>query len=286
MTYRELINKYSEIIKNDNELELEGIEFIIQEMTHFSRSELILNLDKQVINIVDICNALDNYCIDKIPSQYVIGYCYFYGVKIHVNPNVLIPRFDTEIAVEEVIEYLEEKQGEVKLLDVGTGSGAIAIAIANSIGNSIANKNINIKIDAVDISDEALAVARFNCKQNGVDINLYNSDLFSNVNGSFDCIVSNPPYIDEFDINEGLMNIVKYNEPRLALFSKDKGLYHYKRIIKEGSKYLKDDGVLFLEMPDNKCDKIIEFAKDYYNEILIYRDYNNLRRVLKIGGKK
>ena len=278
MTYRELINKYSEIIRSDYELELEGIEFIIQEMTNFSRSELILNLDKNVCNMDLLSEKLDMYCIKKIPAQYVIGYTYFYGLKIYVNKNVLIPRFDTEIVIEKVIEYLQNKKKVLRIIDVGTGSGAIAIALANNNKESV--------VEAVDISEEALNTTIYNSMKNNVNIRIYKSDLLDEVDGYYDCIISNPPYIDEFDANEGLMNIVRKNEPHLALFSDDHGLDHYKKLIKQSLEHLNDDGVIFLEIPDNKCDEIVKYASNYYKEILIYRDYNNLRRVLRIGVKR
>ncbi|MBQ7275933.1 MAG: peptide chain release factor N(5)-glutamine methyltransferase [Bacilli bacterium] len=278
MTYRELINKYSETIRSDYELELEGIEFIIQEITNFSRSELILNLDKNVCNIDLLSEKLDMYCIKKIPAQYVIGYTYFYGLKIYVNKNVLIPRFDTEIVVEKVIEYLQNKKKVLRIIDVGTGSGAVAIALANNNKESV--------VEAVDISEEALNTTIYNSMKNNVNIRIYKSDLLDEVDGYYDCIISNPPYIDEFDESEGLMNIVRNNEPHLALFSDDHGLAHYKKLIKQSLEHLNDDGVIFLEIPDNKCDEIVKYASDYYKEILIYRDYNNLRRVLRIGVKR
>lgn len=155
----------------------------------------------------------------NIPVQYIVGNVDFLNTNIKVDKRVLIPRFETELLVEKVL-YLIKESNNLNILDIGTGSGAIAIAIA---------KNTNHKVYAIDISQDALDLAKENAILNNVDIKFIKGDIFPKENIKFDVIISNPPYIDEDDSE--LEDIVYKNEPHLALFAKEKGLYFYKKII-------------------------------------------------------
>jgi len=284
MNYKTLIENYKKYV--DDEIELSGIEYIIEETLSLTRSQIYLNIDKEVeeSRLRECTQKLDQYCIHRIPAQYVIGHTYFYGLKFLVNPNVLIPRFDTEILVDEVLQYIHnQNKRNLNLIDIGTGSGAIAIALAKNCQNT---DLISLQVEAIDISEEALEIASQNAIMNQVDIKFYKSDLLSNTLNTFDIIVSNPPYIDESDKNEGVSNLVDKNEPHLALYSLDHGLSHYKRILDQSVSKLKDDGVLFFEIPDNKCEAIMSYASQYYQEFKVIEDYHHLRRVIKIGAKR
>lgn len=271
--------KYKEIIEyaNNNhkiqDYEIDAIYFIIEEVNHINRSSLLLKLNDELENEETVKKYIDKYIYDCIPVQYLLNCAYFYDSKFYVNEDVLIPRFDTEVVVDEAINIIksEFKNKPIDILDIGTGSGCIAVTLA---------KNINYNsIDAIDISKKALDVASLNAKSNNVDINFIQNDLLIGINKLYDVIISNPPYIDK---GEYVMEIVDKNEPKEALYSKDNGLYHYKRIIDESINNLKGQGILIFEIPDNKCDDIIKYAKVYYNNIEYKKDYNNQRRVLII----
>ena len=162
-----------------------------------------------------------------IPVQYIVGNVDFYGNKILVNENVLIPRFETELLVEKSVEYIKKLFSnfkEISVIDIGTGSGCIAISIA---------KLLDCDVSAVDVSDNAIIVALENARINNVNINFINSDIFNEVEGVYDVIISNPPYI-RYD--EEIMDIVKDNEPNIALYASENGLYYYREILSTCSK--------------------------------------------------
>ncbi len=210
---------------------------------------------------------------NHVPLQYIIGYTEFMGLKIKVDENVLIPRQDTEVLVEEVLKVCENKD----VLDMCTGSGCIIISL-----KKLANIN---KATGADISKEALKLAIENASINGVDVEFIESDLFANLEGKFDIIVSNPPYIPEADIN-GLSIEVKDYEPRLALDGKEDGLFFYKLIIKEVKKYLKPNGYVFFEIGYNQADDLVElFKAEGIDEVEIIQDLAGHDRIVKAKVK-
>ena len=211
------------------------------------------------------------------PVQYIVGDVNFYGNILKVNKNVLIPRPETEFLVEKTSNYIKEYLNkDINILDIGTGSGCIAITLKKLFPNS--------NITACDISQDALEVANENSKINNTNINFIQSDIFSNIKEKYDCIISNPPYIRE---NEPIMDIVKNNEPHLALYAKDKGLYFYKEIIKQSNKYLKDKFIIAFEIGEEQGKDIIDIAKEYYPNdlILLEKDLQNLDRYVFIIRK-
>ena len=194
-----------------------------------------------------------------IPVQYIVGNVDFYGNTFKVNKNTLIPRFETELLVEKTIKYINKYfNNEIKILDIGTGSGCIAITLNKLLDNSM--------VTAVDISKDALDVARENNKINNTDVNFIESDVFSNINDKYDVIISNPPYISYDDIE--VMDIVKNNEPHLALYAKDNGLYFYDKIIKDSSKYLNDKFIMAFEIGYKQGKDITKIVNKYYKDIL------------------
>ncbi len=208
------------------------------------------------------------------PVQYIIGETYFYNSPIKVNKDVLIPRPETEELVEKVVKLIKEYlPSNPSILDIGTGSGCIPIALKKEF------KDANIT--ACDISPQALAVAISNAKLNNVNINFQESNIFSNIDGKFDLIISNPPYIRE---DEEIMPIVKNNEPHLALYAKDNGLYFYKEIIKESSKYLKSKSIIAFEIGEEQGNDIINIAKKSFPhaKIILEQDFHHLDRYIFI----
>lgn len=205
------------------------------------------------------------------PVQYIVGDVDFYGNIIKVNKNVLIPRRETEELVEKTVNYVKKHLNKqcVDVLDIGTGSGCIPISIAKLIPNS--------NVSAVDISVEALEVAKDNAKQNNVNINFIESNVFSNVTGKFDVIISNPPYI-RYD--EPIMDIVKNNEPHLALYAEDNGLYFYKKIIEESSNYINDKFIIGFEIGEDQGESVVNIAKTKFPnaKIILEKDMQHLDR--------
>ena len=273
MKYKELIEyaNNNHIIKDYEE---EAIYFLIQELEGLKRSELLIKLNEEIKND-KLIHYVDEYIYHNKPVQYLLNKAYFYDSYFYVDENVLIPRFDTEFVVEKSIEIIKNKyHGTIDICDLCTGSGCIGIVL---------KKNIDCNIDAIDISREALDVAYKNSILNNVEINLIQNDLLNGINKMYDVIISNPPYID---IDEDVMEIVKNNEPHLALFSEDKGMYHYKKIIDESLNNLKEDGLLIFEIPDNKCEDIYKYAYQYYQDIKYFKDYNNQRRMMVITNRR
>lgn len=208
-----------------------------------------------------------------IPVQYIVGNVDFYGYTIEVNPSVLIPRFETEELVEKTIKRLPKDK--LKIADIGTGSGCIAIALA---------KNLNADIDAVDISDEALEVAKKNAINNNVQINFYCGNMLEPLNGTYDCIISNPPYIA---YDEEIMDIVKNNEPNIALYADNNGLYYYEEILKSCGKYLKENSLIAFEIGYKQGQAITDLAHKYLDcEVTLEQDLQGKDRFVFIKIKQ
>lgn len=206
-------------------------------------------------NIEDAIKLLN----DGIPVQYIVGEVDFYGNIFKVNKNVLIPRFETEQLIELTMDYINDKfDGAVDILDIGTGSGCIAITI---------KKNINCNVDAVDISSDALKVAEYNKKLNNVDINLFKSDMLSNVNKKYDVIISNPPYIGR---EEDIQGIVEKNEPHIALYADNDGLYYYEEILKNCKKNLKNNFIIAFEIGKTQGKEIKKLVNKYLDNIDVF----------------
>ena len=189
--------------------------------------------------------------LNNVPIQYLTNKQEFYGIEFYVDENVLIPQPDTEILVEEVIQ-IAKKENKKKILDLCTGSGAIAIALEKNIENA--------NIMATDISEKALEVAKKNDKEQ--KIKFIKSDMFENLqNETFDIIVSNPPYIKEHFIKELPKEVQK--EPIIALNGGVDGLEHYKIIINNAKKYLKNNGYLCLEIGEDQKEEVLQLLEKH-----------------------
>ena len=169
---------------------------------------------------------------------------YFYGMRFYVNEDVLIPRQDTEVLVEEVLKlsrtvFSEERRKALNILDVCTGSGCILLSLLSNLENATGT--------GVDLSEKALKVAETNGKNLEIPARWVHSNLFDKVQGTYDMIISNPPYIKTSVIEE-LMDEVKFHEPKMALDGKEDGLYFYREIIREAEQYLKEGGILAFEI--------------------------------------
>lgn len=211
-----------------------------------------------------------------IPVQYIVGNVDFYGYTFKVNKNTLIPRFETELLVEKTIKYINKYfNNEIKILDIGTGSGCIAITLNKLLDNS--------KVTAVDISKNALDVARENNKINNTDVNFIESDVFSNINDKYDVIISNPPYIS---YDEDIMDVVYNNEPHMALYADDNGLYFYDKILMECRKYLNDRFFIAFEIGYKQGNDIINIINKYFDNVNISleKDYSGRDRFIFVSN--
>ena len=211
-----------------------------------------------------------------VPVQYIVGSTNFFGYEIKVNKNVLIPRFETEELVEKTIEYIHKLfNKKVKIIDLGTGSGCIAITL---------KKEVDSEVTAVDISDDALNVARENATINNVNINFIKSNMLDEISDKYDVIISNPPYIA---YDEEIMDIVKNNEPHIALYADNEGLKFYEEILKKASNNLEDNYLIAFEIGYMQGLKIKDIASKYLpnSNIIISKDLSGKDRFIFITNK-
>lgn len=270
MTYLELINK----CKTYQDKEIDAFLYLITEITGLSRSSLYLKYNDVIEEdlLIKLEDAITKYAINNIPVQYIIGYTYFFGLKIFVSPSVLIPRFETEEVVYEATK-LFPKETKINIVDVCTGSGCIALALKQHYQNSV--------VKGIDISKDALKIALQNANYHNLEVEFLENDLLDNVNEKFDLIISNPPYIA---YGEEVMPLVYDNEPHLALFSDEGGLYHYRRIIESSKKLLNPGGYIVLEIAYNRRKEMESLVSQYFKNFEIKKDNYNNDRIMIIKG--
>lgn len=212
------------------------------------------------------------------PIQYIIGHAEFRGLDIAVNENVLIPRPETELLVGKAIEVARVKGQRVRILDLCTGSGCIAVSLAHSLTKSA----IACRIVVSDISEGALSIARSNASRHGVSdkIEFIKSDLFNQITGKFDIIVSNPPYIARFEFETLQKEVLR--EPRIALDGGEDGLDFYRKIIEEAPSYLRPGGHILFEIGFGQVSEIKEIIDSVGNLkiIEVAKDFNGIDRVI------
>ena len=236
--------------------------------------ELLTMLDKEVpTNTINIYKKSLEALKANRPIQYVIGHVNFYGSKFIVNENVLIPRFETEELVEYIKSYLITKKiKKPKILDLGCGSGVIGLSLKKFFEEA--------EVTLTDISNEALEVAKTNAKNLNLKVKFILSDWFSNIKEEkYDIIVSNPPYIET---NEEIEEIVKNNEPHLALYGGIDGLDCYKKILKDINKYLKDSYLVAFEIDYLKGEKLKNIIENTIpnSKVIIKKDLSNKDRMI------
>jgi len=272
MKYIEAFDKYVKLLEEKNFKDAKSdILLLIYEIFDFDFSKWTMYKYDEIEDIskLDTLNEYVKKRLGHMPIQYILNKAYFCGLPLYVNENVLIPRFDTEVLVEEVLK-ISKKDKSKRILDICTGSGAIAIALKKLGGFE--------RVDALDISDKALEVARRNANELDLDINFLKSDMFSSLTceNKYDIIVSNPPYIQS-DVVDTLESEVKDFEPRLALDGDVDGMKFYKIIAKNYENYLADNGVLALEIGYDEADDIRALFEG--KNVVIKKDLANLDRV-------
>lgn len=224
---------------------------------------------KKYLNSDELEEGIRKYKLG-IPLQYIVGNVDFYGNIIKVNENVLIPRFETEELVERTIKRFKNKSN-LDIVDLGTGSGCIAITLA---------KELDCNVDAVDISPKALELAKINAVDNNVDINFYLGDMLNPLSKKYDLIISNPPYIA---YDEKIMDLVKNNEPHVALYADNNGLYFYDKILSNCRKYLKDNGMIAFEIGFKQALDITKLAQAYLKcKVTVEKDLQGKDRFIFI----
>ena len=213
---------------------------------------------------------------EDTPLSHLVGFDYFYDRKFKVTRDVLSPRIETEELIYKVLEHIKKsKKDSFRILDLCTGSGIIAITLKKEIVEKYT------EIVASDISEKALSIAIENANNNNANITFIKSDLFDNISGKFDLIISNPPYIsykDKITIKDSVLNY----DPHLALFAEEDGIYFYRKIIENAVHYLSKDGVIFFEIGYDQKEKIFELGKNNNFITTVYKDINNRDRIAKL----
>lgn len=225
-------------------------------------------------NPLELLNHLDDYVSEEKvkllkkeiealeknePLQYVLGKVNFYGNEFYVDKRVLIPRFETEELVENTINYIKKFFTKpVDIIDLGCGSGVIGLTLEQKVSTN--------SVDLVDISKEALEVTHKNCEKLNSKATLIESDMLSSVEKKYDVIISNPPYIKT---NEEIEDIVKNNEPHLALYAGEDGLDCYRKILKDASKNMKDKTLIAFEIGCTQANDIKELVTSYLKDVKV-----------------
>ena len=218
--------------------EPEALAFVYRDLKQWDLTQFVLNLRQEVSEEDDrLLAAIFTQLQAHKPAQYILGYEDFHGLRFQVDERVLIPRPETEELVDLILE--ENPSKELKVLDIGTGSGAISVSLKKS--------RPLWQVTASDLSADALVLAKENAKLNQADISFVQSDVFEDISGNFDIIVSNPPYISENDKDEVGVNVLT-SEPNMALFADEDGLAIYRRIVEGAAEHLIPQGKIYFEI--------------------------------------
>lgn len=271
MTYREALNLGEKVLETASIVEAKLDAWLLLEMVcKIDRSFYYLHMEDDLLEeqVSEYEIALKKRA-EHVPLQYIVGETEFMGLKFKVNSSVLIPRQDTETLVEEALKVITPG---MRVLDLCTGSGCIIVSILHNVAD--------VEGYATDISKQALNVAKENAKLNGVAVNFERSDLFDNVTGTFDVIVSNPPYIPSLEVVK-LMPEVGSFEPLEALDGKEDGLYFYREIIASCKEYLKPEGRIFFEIGYDQGEAVRTMLLDAgFKEVRVIKDLAHNDRVV------
>lgn len=270
--------KIKDILTGDN---INEKKLALEQVLNLSMPEILLNKEKKLTpKEQKKYQKIEKKINKNLPIQYILKKTNFYGEEFYLNKNVLIPRPETEYLVEETLNLIKEhfKNKKVTILDIGTGSGIIAITLNNKLKNS--------SILATDISKKALKIAKKNQKIHKTNVNFQKTYLYKNINQKFDVIISNPPYIEEN--SKKVEEKVNKNEPHLALFGGKDGLKYYKEIIKDIKNIINKEHIIAFEIGENQGEKIKKIiTKELPNDkVIIKKDYNGYDRYIYSISKK
>ena len=271
--YSQTVSQLIAIYGEDESRQLSKI--LVEDVLNLSFEKVMIDekVELEASTLSDFENKVDRL-IDFVPIQYVLGKAHFYGREFGVNQHVLIPRPETEELIGEIV--LDNKRPDLKVLDIGSGSGCIAITLALELKNA--------KVTALDISGGALDITLENAKQHGVDIECVLEDILSmdQLPETYDIIVSNPPYVTEEEKKQMRHNVLDH-EPEIALFVPDDDpLKFYKKIISLAKKHLNPKGRLYFEINEYFADEMIRLCEDEkcaYVKLVL--DINSKDRFLK-----
>lgn len=245
--------------------------YMLDENSQLFSNNLSEQLSKEKENLY--FTLIDKHIKEDAPLSHLVGFEYFYDRKFKVTSDVLSPRMETEELIYKVIEYVKKSEkNNLKILDLCTGSGVIAITLKKEL------EDYPVEIIASDVSVAALNIAKENANTNKAEVSFIQSDIFENIKGKFDIIVSNPPYIDYKDRTTMQDNVLNY-DPHLALFAEEEGMYFYRRIIEEAKEHLTQDGVIFFEIGYDQREKIIELSRLNNYNAKVYKDINGRDRM-------
>ena len=218
-------------------------------------------------------SLIEKHIKEDVPLSHLVGFEYFYDRKFKVTKDVLSPRMETEELIYKVVDYIKANDKDnLKILDLCTGSGIIAITLRKEL------ENMSLEVVASDISEEALKVAKENAILNDGEVKFIQSDIFENINNKYDIIVSNPPYIAYDDKVTMEDNVLNY-DPHLALFAEEGGIYFYREIVENAKHYLKEDGVIFFEIGYDQKERMLELANRNGFIAKVYKDLNGRDRM-------
>lgn len=263
-------------IKDDPQLDQSGIELLLRGQMNWSMTDLLLHLrDEMSSGEWETFQKNVEYYKEGWPVQYILGYAEFFGLKFKVTPDTLIPRVETEELVEWILNDLKQ-YSNLKVLDVGTGSGAIGLSLKSQIPTW--------QVTLSDISAEALAVARENAKNLKLNVQFIQSDLFKKIDEKYDVLVSNPPYIS-FDESKYMDKSVLEHEPKTALFAADHGLALYKRIAQECSQNLSENGKIYLEIGFKQGQEVQAIFQQQFPDanVTLKKDMAGNDRMIKVS---
>ena len=276
-SYREVLNKTIKNISN-TDISDEAVRILMLELCNMSSADLYLHYEDEISpEVLEKFNDGVERLLRNEPLQYILGYQWFYGNKIIVNEEVLIPRYETEELVANVLadsDYFFKDKEEIVIADVGTGSGAIAV--------SLAKEEPKFRMYATDISETALEVARQNAELNSVNITFYQGDMLEPLiekGLKLDILVSNPPYIP---VEQEVQKSVGEYEPHVALFGGNDGLYFYRKIFEKAYKLVKEHSFMAFEIGYDEKDAIVAELKKYfpYDHYEVLKDLNGKNRML------
>ncbi|MDU6292931.1 peptide chain release factor N(5)-glutamine methyltransferase [Streptococcus sp. 959] len=255
MKLAQLFSDFEEELIRQGE-EAESLSFVYRSLKNLSFTDFVFALQQEVMEEEEVfVKGIFQQLAAHKPAQYIIGQADFYGMPLKVDERVLIPRPETEELVELILA--ENPEANLSVLDIGTGSGAIALALAKN--------RQDWSVTAADISQDALDLASENAKNQKLNIFFKKSDCFAEISEKYDIIVSNPPYISREDESEVGLNVFN-SEPHLALFADEDGLAIYRRIAEDATYYLKDGGKIYLEIGYKQGQSVPELFRKYLPE--------------------
>ena len=285
MNYKEWLAQAMADLAQKNPSENSKIDALVllQHATGKSRTQILAFDDTEIDEKVRLnLTALLDRRLKGEPIAYILGEKEFWSLPLNVSKGTLIPRPDTEILVEKALqialEKLEKNPPHFRILDLGTGTGAIALALASELSSICQKQQISLEIIGVDLMPDVVALAQSNAERNNLNVQFLQSSWFENITGQFDLIVSNPPYIDAQDEHLG-QGDVRF-EPLSALVANDAGYADLRHIIELASSYLNSNGALLLEHGWQQGEKVRSiFQENHWEMVETVRDYGDNERV-------